>query len=97
VHGLAALKIDSTHADVCVGLGYCYHMVGNLDSSEYYYRRAVQLAPQNPTALYYFGYFWLSLQQHDSCAHYLKQFLTSNPPDSEQNREARRILDSLGF
>ena len=72
----------SNSADAIIGLAECYRRVGNIDETEYWYSRVVQL--DNPPKKSYL-YYAMALQQNDRCDEakewaekYLKEVESSN-------------------
>ena len=72
----------SNSADAIIGLAECFRRVGNIDETEYWYSRVVQL--DNPPKKSYL-YYAMALQQNDRCDEakewaekYLKEVESSN-------------------
>lgn len=83
-----ALKTDAKSVDAVLGLARLDQLAGRDRDAELQYRKALQMAPDNPQVLESFGHFLVTQNQNDEAIRLLERAVQTDP----QNRKLRYKL-----
>ena len=76
-------------------LGFLYQKMGLLDSSEYFYTKAVESDPEHHEASYHFAFFYFNTKRYDESLNYVNKAIDGNQYDLNYKNLRRKIYVKL--
>ena len=85
------LKIQPPTSDSMLGAASAYQNMNDIDNAIIYYKKALNLAPQNSDIAYYIGALYADKEDYNNAKTYTDKALTLN----KDNKQAQELLESL--
>ena len=85
------LRIQPPTQDSMLGVASAYQNLNDIDNAIIYYKKALNLAPQNSDIAYYIGALYADKEDYNNAKAYTDKALTLN----KDNKQAQELLESL--
>lgn len=79
------LAIKPASEDSLLGVAVCYQALEDFENAIVYYKKAMNIAPQNAEIPYYIGYLYSEQQKWNDAELYLKKSISINPEGEAKN------------
>lgn len=92
---LAVIRREPDNADAHTWLGFSYRKLGDLDRSERHYRSALDIEPDNLSALEYYGELFLMRREPDKARELLARLARLCPMGCEERTTLEQSIASF--
>jgi cytochrome c-type biogenesis protein CcmH/NrfG len=82
IHYRSAQRTDPDRVETIVDLGVCYYNLADVDAASAQFKRALELNPKHPVALFNMGIVTEAANKFDESLKYYQRAMDSNPPES---------------
>jgi cytochrome c-type biogenesis protein CcmH/NrfG len=99
VHYRSAQRLDPTRVTTIVDMGVCYYNLGDAATAEGLFKRALELDPSQPVALFNLGIVAESRNDFEGALKFYHAAVRSNPPagmSDALNESLKRVQGKLG-